>query len=214
MFNLILLGPPGAGKGTQARFLAEKYNLIHIETGDILRKIAKRKTSLGRKIKNWMQKGALIESRIVAPLIQKEIQKTLKKGQGFILDGSPRKFPENKILDKYFKEKKIPVKIIHLKISNKEVVKRLLGRFLCVKCKKPFSAPPPLRCDVCKGKVFKRRADDNIKTIKNRLKSYKKQTAPVIKNYKQRGLLIDINGEKAPEKVFKEIKRKIKLNDY
>lgn len=210
MFNLILLGPPGAGKGTQARLLAEKYNFSHIETGNILRRMAKKKNALGKKIALWMQKGALIPSEVVAPLVQKEVEGILKTGRGFILDGSPRKSPENKILDRYFKEKNIPVRIIHLRVRDNEIVRRLLLRFLCAKCKKPFSAPAPLKCGSCGGKVFKRRQDDNLKTIKERIKNYKTQTAPVVKNYKKQGFLIDINGEKTPEKVFKEIERKIR----
>ncbi len=209
MVNLILLGPPGAGKGTQARLLAEKYNLVHIETGNILRKMAKEKSALGKKIKKWMQEGVLIPSEIVAPLVEKEIQKVLKKGKGFILDGSPRKFPENKILDEFFRKNNIKVKIIHLRVSEKEVIKRLLGRFLCSKCKKPFPSPPPEKCDVCGSKIFKRRADDNIETIRNRIESYRRQTVPVVLDYQRRGLLIDINGEKSIEEVFKEIEMRI-----
>lgn len=209
MTNFVLLGPPGAGKGTQARLLAEKHNLVHVETGNILRAMAKKKNEIGKKINAWMQEGVLIPSEVVAPLIQKEIERVLKQKKGFILDGSPRKFPENEILDQYFKKNKIPVKIIHLRVSKKEVARRLLKRYLCAKCKKPFSAPPPEKCDICGGKVFKRRQDDNTKTIKNRIKSYEKQTVPVVLDYQHRGFLIDINGEKTPEDVFKEIEMRL-----
>lgn len=217
-FNIILLGPQGSGKGTQAKLLAKKYNLVHLEVGDILRKIARSKTSLGKKIDDLInKKGKMIPLDLLIKVIRREIKK-IPNNKGIIFDGTPRRIEEIKPLEKILRScgRKINY-IFYLPITEKETIKRLGKRRICLKCGRIFTVGIEInkktkKCPICGGKIIKR-PDDKPKAIKERLKLYRKKTLPVIRYYRKKGKLITINAKKSIKEVLREIVKKIE-NDY
>lgn len=188
--RLVLLGPPGAGKGTQAKKLAEKLGLPHISTGDLLRQNVAGGTNLGKEAKGYMEKGALVPDKLVTSmLIERFTQADVKKG--FILDGYPRNLAQARDLDNILKEKNIPIDMaLYLKTSVAVIIQRLSGRLVCKNCGVNFhikNMPPkvPMVCDNCGGKLYQR-SDDNEATIKTRLEVYEKESAPLIKYYEEK----------------------------
>ena len=185
--RIILLGPPGAGKGTQAKALAKKLNLTHIATGDILRKNVAGGTHLGKQAKDFMDKGALVPDELVTAMLTERIGEPDAK-DGFILDGYPRNITQAKTLDNMFKEKNMSIdSVIYLDTSEPVIIQRLSGRLVCSSCGANFhikNMPPKkdMICDNCGGKLYQR-TDDQEATIRKRLEVYKKETSELIKYY-------------------------------
>lgn len=207
--RLIFLGPPGAGKGTQAKMLIDRYGIPQISTGDILRAAVKEGTPLGKKAKEYMDAGKLVTDDIVIGIIEERLKQDDCK-KGFILDGFPRTVAQAEALDKMLKDLNMPLdKVLALIVPDEELLKRLTGRRTCKACGQMYHVifDPPKKegiCDKCGGELYQR-ADDNEETIKNRLSVYHSQTAPLLEYYKKQGLLREIDGTATPEEIFKKI---------
>lgn len=197
--NLILLGPPGAGKGTQAKLLEDKKGFKQLSTGDMLRGAVAAGTEMGRKAKEVMDKGQLVSDAIVISIISERLDKPDVKN-GFILDGFPRNTAQAEALDRMLEEKGLKLDaVIEMKVDDEELVKRIAGRYTCAKCGKgyhdAFEKPKVAGvCDVCGSTEFVRRADDNETTVRDRLVVYNKQTAPLVDYYGRTGVLHKVNG--------------------
>jgi len=206
----ILLGAPGAGKGTQAKKISEKFNILHISTGDILRKEIRKKTELGLKAKDYVQSGKLVSDDLIIEIIKKEIQGEEAKG-GFLLDGFPRNLSQAKMLEKMFDRMGYSVdKVINISVDEKEIIRRLSARRVCPSCKKITAAQPGQKnvCPHCGEKLVKR-DDDDIQVIKKRLEVYKKETEPLIDYYRKKGLLVEIDGTASQGKVTERVLEKL-----
>lgn len=213
---IILLGPPGAGKGTQARRLEEQYGLVQLSTGDVLRAAVKAGTSLGREAKTYMDAGKLVPDDLIIRLIEEWMQKSEAK-KGFILDGFPRTVPQAKALDAMLQKRSMKLKaVVEMKVDDKALIERVSGRFSCAKCGEGFhDSFKPLKktgeCDKCHSKEFVRRPDDNAETMKTRLEAYHVQTAPIIPYYRDQGILVQVDGMGEMDAVYAEIKSVLKL---
>lgn len=211
--HLILLGAPGAGKGTQAKKIMEKYEIPQISTGDILRREVGEKTKLGEKAKSIMDKGLLVPDEIILEMVEKRLGDP-DCTKGFILDGFPRTIPQAEGLDLLLQAKNIKdLRVIEIAISEEEVIRRLSSRRVCSKCgyvyNLIFNPPPPDgKCEKCGGEIIQR-DDDTEKTIRNRLQVYRKQTEPLVAYYSKKGQLIKVDGLKSAEEVYKEIEKQI-----
>jgi len=207
--RIVLLGPPGAGKGTQAVGLVEKYNIPHISTGDIFRKNLKEKTELGLKAKEYMDKGLLVPDDLVVHIVKDRLLEEDCKN-GFLLDGFPRTVGQAKALDLEMNKLNIVLNgVINLEIEDEILIERLTNRLVCRKCGATYNAKfnkPKLEnvCDVCGGKLYTR-DDDKVDTVKNRLKVYKSQTLPLIEYYEEKGILATVNSGLDSKKVLAEI---------
>ncbi len=204
--NLIVLGAQGVGKGTIAKELAKKYKLTHLATGDILRENVKNKTKLGKIAEPYMLKGALIPTPLIINVMTKKI-KQIKK-QNFILDGYPRNLKQARSLTQI----KID-KVIHLNATKKTLIKRISGRRICDKCQSTYhikNLPPKKEgiCDKC-GNELHQRADETPSAIKKRLKIYHKLTEPLIKLYKRKKILIEIETEQPIKDIIKDCIKQI-----
>lgn len=210
--NLILLGPPGAGKGTQAGAIAASRGLVQLSTGDMLRAAVKAGTEVGKQAKEIMERGALVPDDVVVRIIDERIGQPDCEN-GFILDGFPRTLPQAAALDKLLTKKGKGLDlVIELKVDDAALVERISGRFACAKCgagyHDKFKQPKtPGVCDVCGSTEFVRRADDNAETVKNRLMAYYKETAPLIGYYFAKGKLKSIDGMAPIDQVTREIER-------
>jgi adenylate kinase len=206
---LVLLGPPGAGKGTQAKRLAEKLNLPHISTGDILRQNVKAGTPLGKEAKGIMDKGLLVPDDLVASMLDQRFNNPDIK-EGFILDGYPRTLSQAKTLDEILSRKKLSVDlVVYLNTSDEIIIKRLTGRLVCSKCGANFhtvNMPPKVNglCDNCQGSLYQR-SDDNEITVRKRLEVYKNEVASLIKYYDQQKKLHSLNADLDALKVLDQI---------
>lgn len=209
--NLILLGPPGVGKGTQAKKIAKLKNIPHISTGDMLRENIQKGTSLGKEAKEYMDKGLLVPDSVVISMMAQRIREEDCK-DGFLLDGYPRTIPQAESLEKDLKElNKIIDYAINLKADSSVLVERISGRRVCKECGQMYhikNQPPKVEgvCDKCKGELFQR-DDDKEETVKTRVSVYENQTAPLIDFYKDRGVLKNIDGTKSIDEIFKEISK-------
>lgn len=209
MLRAVLLGPPGAGKGTQAVRLVEKYEIPHISTGDIFRKNIKEGTELGKKAQEYMNAGALVPDELVVDLVKDRLQQDDCKN-GFLLDGFPRTIFQAEKLDEFLSESNLKMDIvINLKVEKEALIKRLTGRRVCKDCGASYhivNIPPKKEgvCDICGGELIQRK-DDNIETVENRINVYEEQTAPLIGYYKEAGSLVDFNGEASLDEVFDAI---------
>jgi adenylate kinase len=209
--NLILLGPPGAGKGTQAQRIVEKYRLPQISTGDILRAAVKESTPLGTKAKGFMDQGQLVPDEIVIGIVGDRL-KEKDCNSGFILDGFPRTIPQAEALQPILtKIGKAIDHVINIEVEYEELIRRLTGRRTCKNCGAMFHVlfQPPKKegmCDRC-GETLYQRADDKEETIRTRLKEYEKQTAPLIQYYRNKTTLRSIQGVGGPDQIFDQIIR-------
>ena len=209
--NLILLGPPGAGKGTQAQRMVDRYHIPQISTGDILRAAVKESTPLGMKAKGFMDQGQLVPDEIVIGIIEERLE-AKDCHAGFILDGFPRTIPQAEALQPILTniEKKID-HVINIEVDPEELLRRLTGRRTCKNCGAMFHLffQPPKKegiCDRCGGTLYQR-ADDKEETIRTRLKEYEKQTAPLIQYYQGKKTLRSIQGTGGPDQIFGQIIR-------
>ena len=206
---IILLGAPGAGKGTQAVMLVEKMKLVQVASGDLFRKALQQETDLGKKAKVYMEKGQLVPDEITIQMVLERLEAPDVQS-GAILDGFPRNLKQAKALDKALaKQSRAIDKVINIKISEEEVIRRLGGRWICRNCQAPYNendSPPKVKgvCDRCGGELYQR-ADDNPATIKKRLEVYLKETSPLIDYYKKAGKLVEVISEGGPEAVNQQI---------
>lgn len=206
---LVLLGAPGAGKGTQADILCEQLNLVHLASGDLFREALSKGSELGKQAKTFMEKGLLVPDDVTIKLIQEKID-GLEKGQGVLLDGFPRTLEQANALDRTLKNQSKKVdQVVLIDVSQDELLRRLSGRWICWQCQAPYhmqSAPPKIagRCDKCSGELYQR-ADDTKETVKKRLEVYFAQTAPLIEYYRQAGKLVEVKGEGEPQAVGKKL---------
>ena len=211
--KLIMLGAPGAGKGSQAKVLSEKFSIPHISTGDIFRNNIKNGTPLGVKAKEYMDKGQLVPDELVCDLVVDRIAQGDCKN-GFILDGFPRTIPQAEALTKALADKSMKMDYaIDLEVADEVIVKRMAGRRACLDCGMTYhieNMPPKVEgiCDKCGSKLVLR-DDDKPETVLNRLKVYHEQTAPLIDYYKKEGILVSFDGTKAPSEVLKDILARI-----
>jgi adenylate kinase len=208
---VIFLGPPGSGKGTQAKEVAESFKIPHISTGDLFRENLKNNTPLGLQVKDFMDAGKLVPDQIVIEMLKSRI--SLPDSQnGYVLDGFPRSIPQAEALESLLAGK--TYKVINLQVSDEEVVRRIEGRRTCPNCKATFNtytspSKKGEQCENCDEKLTQR-SDDTKEVVVERLRQYHAQTAPLIDYYKKKGRLSDVNGEQDPKKVFEDIMKILK----
>ncbi len=198
--GIVLLGPPGAGKGTQAALLAKELKLQHISTGEILREEVAQGTELGRKAKAYMDRGELVPDELVIAMLRGR----LDSGSGFILDGFPRTIAQAEALERMVRLDRV----LNIHLSEEEVVRRLSARRVCKSCGRNYnlvSNPPKVegRCDSCGGELFQR-DDDKPEVIRRRYRVYQEETAPLKDFYRERGLLVEVEGGRPIEELFQE----------
>lgn len=196
--NLIFLGPPGAGKGTQAKLVADKHSIPQISTGDILRQAVKDATPLGKEAQTFMEKGELVPDRVVIGIIEERLKQPDCQG-GYILDGFPRTEVQADALGETLKQYGSSIDhVVNIEVADEELVGRLTGRRTCKDCQEPYHVmfSPPTQegvCDKCGGELIQRK-DDQDETIRERLRVYQQQTAPLIAYYENQGLLRNVPG--------------------
>ena len=211
--NIILFGPPGAGKGTQGDFLAKSFNLIKISTGDLLRREIKKKSSLGNEIKSTIDKGMFVSDKVVNDLIN-DVVLEKKNFNKMIFDGYPRNIFQAEFLDSMIKKNNQNIScVLNINVDQDVIIKRILGRQICSNCGNIFNKfynpanSEKHRCDI---KYLKTRSDDTEGTIKKRYKTYEKITFPIIKYYQDQNLLFNVNGMAKITEINKEISGFIK----
>jgi len=208
IMRIVLLGAPGAGKGTQAKMLIERYRIPQISTGDILRKAVADGTPLGKEAKAIMERGELVPDKIVLGLVEERVKQDDCK-KGFILDGFPRNTAQAEALDKLLNDLKMPLtSALSVDVPKEDLMKRLTGRRTCKGCQQMYNIyyTPPKKegvCDKCGGELFQR-ADDKEETIKKRLDVYDAQTAPLIDYYKKKGKLKSCFGNGGIDEIIKK----------
>jgi adenylate kinase len=196
---IILLGAPGAGKGTQAVMMAEKLKLVQVASGDLFRRALAQETGLGKQAKVYMEKGQLVPDEITIQMVLERLAAPDCKN-GAILDGFPRNIQQAEALDKALAQQSKAIdKVVYIKVSEGELLKRLGGRWICRQCQAPYHEvdnPPKVKgkCDRCGGELYQR-PDDNAGTVKKRLEVYFAETSPLIDYFRKAGKLLEINGE-------------------
>ena len=207
MFRLILLGPPGAGKGTLASTLSVKYNAPHISTGSVFRRNIKEGTRLGKRVKKYMDAGELVPDEIVISIVADRLEED-DCANGFLLDGFPRTVYQAEELDKYLESRGLTIdKVIDLVADEELLMSRMIGRRVCKSCGRIYhviTMPPKQEgiCDVCGGEIYQR-ADDTQETVRNRFAVHQLQTAPLIDYYSKAGSLLPIDGSGTPDETVK-----------
>lgn len=204
--KLILLGAPGAGKGTQAVKIAALCNIPHISTGDIFRKNLKEGTPVGLKAKAYIDKGQLVPDEVTCEIVELRLKEDDCKN-GFLLDGFPRNLAQAKALDKITAIDKV----INLDVDLKALADRLTGRRVCDKCGESYhiSMKKDAVCDKCGGNLYQR-ADDTLETVSSRLEVYANSTAPLIEYYTEKGVLVSVDGMQSIDGVFEDVKKALK----
>jgi len=206
---IILLGAPGAGKGTQADSLSSELNLPHIASGDLFREALKKETELGLLAKSYMERGELVPDEVTIKMILQRIEMP-DCVSSCLFDGFPRTLAQAEALDKGLADKGKSIdKVLYIKVPNEELLKRLGGRWLCQNCQTPYhliTAPPkvPGKCDKCGGELYQRE-DDKEETVKERLRVFFAQTIPIVDYYRGQSKLIEVNGNQGIQEVAKEI---------
>ena len=216
--RIVLLGPPGAGKGTQAAILAEHYKVLHLATGDLLREEVSNNSGLGNKAKEYMEKGELVPNELVIDMVINRLD-SVAAANGFILDGFPRNVNQAQAFGRRLSERSMNLDcVVYLKTSEDVIIKRLSGRRVCTACGAVYHAvniPPKVEntCDKC-GQNLYQRTDDKVETIKNRLEVYNRQTAALIGYYKDAGKLFVVSGDMAAQQLFSELKEYFKGRNF
>ena len=206
---LLLMGPPGAGKGTQAAKLVERYDIPHVSTGDIFRGALQERTPLGLEAKRYMDVGALVPDQVTVGITRERLAKSDCIG-GFILDGFPRTLQQAHALDQMLAKMGIRLnKVVNIAVPDQELIPRLTGRRICQSCGATYHMEfrPPAQqnvCDRCGGELYQR-TDDQEDTVRERLEVYRLQTQPLIQYYRERDLYSEINGAQPTEVVFRDI---------
>lgn len=207
--HIVLLGAPGAGKGTQAANVAGEFKLAHIATGDLFRAAQAQDTELARQAKYYMEKGRLVPDEITIKMVLERIAATDCTG-GVVFDGFPRNLNQAEALDRALGSLGMAVgRVVYIKVEEEELMKRLTGRWICRKCQAPYhevNSPPKVKgkCDKCDGELYQR-ADDRVETIRERLKVYFAETASLIDYYSRAGKLLEVDGEGGVEEVGRRI---------
>jgi adenylate kinase len=206
---IVMLGAPGAGKGTQADILSQEMSLPHIASGDLFRQALEKRTDVGLSAKDYMDKGELVPDEITIKMILERIGQP-DCASGCLFDGFPRTLQQAKVLDKALKEQGKSIdRAIYIEVPNEELVKRLGGRWLCRACQTPYhitNSPPetPGECDKCSAELYQR-PDDREETVKERLNVFFVQTVPILDHYKRQGKLVRVNGNLGMQEVAREI---------
>ncbi len=209
---LLVLGPPGAGKGTQAQRLQTRYGVVQLSTGDMLRAAVKAGTEVGRKAKAIMEAGQLVSDDVIVGMIADRIEEPDCQN-GFILDGFPRTVGQAEALDKMLSDKGLQLDaVIEMKVDEAALLKRITGRYSCAKCGAVYhdeTHRPKVDgvCDQCGSTEFTRRPDDNPETVKARLEAYNAQTAPLLPYYRSRGVLKTVDGMAPIDEVTRQMER-------
>ncbi|SHM85408.1 Adenylate kinase [Caldanaerovirga acetigignens] len=212
--RIILMGPPGAGKGTQAKKLCETFGIPQISTGDMLRAAVNQGTELGRKAKEYMDQGLLVPDEVITGIVKERLRENDAE-KGFILDGFPRTIPQAESLEKILEEMEVKLDaVINIVVPREELIERFTGRRVCEVCGSTYHVKynPPRQqgiCDKCGGRLIER-ADDDVKTVEKRIDVYERETKPLIDYYKNKNLLANIDGNRPIEEVFEEIKGLLK----
>ncbi|MBE0428929.1 MAG: adenylate kinase [Thermoleophilia bacterium] len=207
--NVILLGPPGAGKGTQAERIRDEFGLPHVSTGDMLREAVAKGTSLGLEAKGYMDAGDLVPDEVVIGIVVERLDEPDCKN-GFLLDGFPRSLVQAQELDKALAASGRKIELaLAMSVDDEELVQRLTGRRLCRECARPYHTvfkQPAAEdiCDECGGELYQR-SDDTEETVRNRLRVYRSETEPLIEYYQARGVLARIDGVGHPDEIYKRI---------
>ncbi len=211
--RLIVFGPPGAGKGTQAKLLSNHYGIPHISTGDIIREEIKHDTALGVRVRSYVERGDLVPDEEVIEIVRRRI--LLENcSRGFILDGFPRTIIQAKALDHILNSRGLKIDaVINLIVNEEELIRRLSSRRICRICGATYHLifnPPrkDLKCNICGGELY-HRSDDMEEAIRRRVRVYNTETKPLIKYYEEKKLIIDVNGNGDINSVFSEILRKL-----
>lgn len=211
--RVVFLGAPGVGKGTQADRIAAQYQVAKISTGDLLREAVRNQTALGLEAKCYMDQGNLVPDAVVIGLVRQKLADP-SCANGFVLDGFPRTVPQAEALGTVLTSKGIALdRVVNFQVSREDVVRRLSGRRSCPKCQATFHvdfAPPKVDgiCDRCKGPLVQR-SDDRRDAIEMRLKVYDEQTAPLVRYYQERGLLLQLDGSGAVDVVFQHLSQEL-----
>ena len=213
---IVLLGPPGAGKGTQADFIAHNQNIPKLSTGDMLRAAVASGSVLGQEVQQVMQQGKLVSDNVMVDLIRQRIQLDDCRN-GFILDGFPRTLPQAHALAQMFEQEQLKLdKVIEFRVDEAALVERISGRFACATCAAGYhdhfhpTATAGI-CDQCGGTSFNRRPDDNAETVIKRLQAYHSQTAPLLPFYQGQGVLVTVDGMQPIERVKQQVEGALKL---
>jgi len=207
--HIILMGPPGAGKGTQAEKLAKEFALPHISTGEMFRNAVKEGTEMGKKAKEYMDKGGLVPDEIVVGIVKERLSKPDCTG-GVLLDGFPRTLEQAEALDEVYEQLNMKIDVaVSVDVEEEELISRLTGRRVCRNCGATYHMkfnPSKVRniCEHCSGELYQR-SDDTIDTVKERLTIYNSQTLPIIEYYKRMGLFAGFDGSRPINEVFTDI---------
>ena len=214
MISIVLLGPPGAGKGTQAKFLEETFGIAQLSTGEMLRAEVAEDTAIGRRAGAIMKVGQLVPDDMIVGIIAHRLERDDCRN-GFILDGFPRNLPQAEALDEMLAEKNVKLdRVLSIEVDDDAMVDRITGRFSCAQCgagyHDRFQRPETDGvCDNCGGTEFVRRADDNAKTVRERLRAYYECTKPMLDHYGEIGLVTPVNGMASIEEVSEQLKTAI-----
>ena len=205
--RLVLFGPPGAGKGTQAQMLVDRFGLAHVSSGDIFRHNLREGTQLGLRAREYMDRGELVPDEVVIDIMLDKIT-AFQRGEGFILDGFPRNTRQAEELESVLAGKDGSLDcVLHIDVPEAELVRRLSGRFVCRRCQAPFThqgdSPAPA-CDRCGGELYQR-DDDRPEAVQRRIDVYREETTPVLDFYRERDLLVDVPGQDTVDGVFRYV---------